>query len=130
MLLSLRSTGSSNICSVLVVVLVFVPVLGCACTCNVPKNNCSCPLLRSFNIFFTAAAKQNSAASKAAAKEARALMDRLGVAPDRITVNAQISRAGKEGRLDEAIETFERLLDGVRLAHEGHVFARAVGRLT
>lgn len=48
-------------------------------------------------------------------------MDRLGVAPDRITVNAQISRAVKEGRLDEAIGTFERLLDGVRIAHEGPI---------
>lgn len=79
-------------------------------------NNHPRPLPGSFNIFFGAAAKQNTGASKAAAKEARALMAHLGVAPDRITVNAQISRAVKEGRLDEAIETFGRLLDGVRPA--------------
>lgn len=77
-------------------------------------NNYPRPLLGSFNIFFGAATKQNTGASKAAAKEARALMARLGVAPDRITVNAQISGAVKEGRLDEAIETFGRLLGGVR----------------
>lgn len=95
-------------------------------------NNCPRPLLRSFNIFFGAAAKQNTGATKAAAKEARALMARLGVAPDRITVNAQISRAVKEGRLDEAIETFGRLLDGVRpaLGVRGPHCVRGVGRLT
>lgn len=40
-------------------------------------------------------------------------MGRLGVAPDRITINAQIDDAIKQERLDEAIDIFERALDGV-----------------
>lgn len=40
-------------------------------------------------------------------------MSRLGVAPDRITINARIDHAIKQGKLDEAIETFEQALDGV-----------------
>ncbi|CAM9605381.1 unnamed protein product, partial [Hapterophycus canaliculatus] len=65
-----------------------------------------------FNIFFNAAAKENSCASRAAAKKARQLMAQIGVAPDRITINSQIDDAIKQDRLDEAIETFERALDG------------------
>ncbi|CAM9125160.1 unnamed protein product [Ectocarpus fasciculatus] len=65
-----------------------------------------------FNLFFSAAAKTRSSASRDAAKKAEQLMSRLGVAPDRITINARIDHAIKQGRLDEAIETFERALDG------------------
>ncbi len=81
-------------------------------------NNAYFPTARvpwrcSFNIFFSAAAKQNSSASRAAAKKAGKLMSQFGVAPDRVTINAQIDYAIKQGRPDEAIETFERALDGV-----------------
>ncbi|CAM9143566.1 unnamed protein product [Scytosiphon promiscuus] len=70
------------------------------------------PDVYTFNIFFNAAAKENSCASRAAAKKARHLMAQFGVAPDRITVNAQIDDAIKQERLDEAIEMFERAVDG------------------
>lgn len=40
-------------------------------------------------------------------------MSQFGVAPDRVTINAQIDYAIKQGRPDEAVETFERALDGV-----------------
>ncbi|CAM9296218.1 unnamed protein product [Ectocarpus sp. 4 AP-2014] len=65
-----------------------------------------------FNLFFSAAAKKRSSASRAAAKKAEHLMSHLGVAPDRITINARIDHAIKQGKLDEAIETFEQALDG------------------
>ena len=78
-----------------------------ACSHAHPPRCCS------FNIFFSAAAKQNSSASRAAAKKAKKLMSQFGVAPDRVTINAQIDYAIKQGRPDEAINTFERALDGV-----------------
>jgi len=40
-------------------------------------------------------------------------MSQFGVAPDRVTINAQIDCAIKQGRPDEAIQTFQRALDGV-----------------
>ncbi|CAM9131809.1 unnamed protein product [Ectocarpus sp. 12 AP-2014] len=65
-----------------------------------------------FNLFFSAAAKKRSSASRVAAKKAEHLMSHLGVAPDRITINARIDHAIKQGKLDEAIKTFQQALDG------------------
>eukprot|EP00752_Nemacystus_decipiens_P002229 g2115.t1 len=65
-----------------------------------------------FNIFFSAAAKQNSSASRDAAEQAGKLMSQFGVAPDRVTINAQIDHAIKQGRPSEATEIFERALEG------------------
>lgn len=45
-------------------------------------------------------------------------MAQFGVAPDRVTINAQIDDAIKQDRLDEAIETFERALDGVSASRD------------
>lgn len=92
----------------------------------VAVNYAACPMTKlsatrppprcSFNIFFSAAAKQNSSTSRAAAKKARKLMSQFGVEPDRVTVNSQIDHAIKQGRPGEAIETFEQALDGVSAA--------------
>lgn len=73
------------------------------------------PLYR-FNIFFSAAAKQNNPSSRAAVQKAQQTMLQWGVAPDRVTINAQINYAIKEGRLEDAIETFEQALNGVSQA--------------
>lgn len=43
-------------------------------------------------------------------------MSQFGVAPDRVTINAQIDYAIKQGKPSEAIEIFERALEGVSLA--------------
>lgn len=40
-------------------------------------------------------------------------MSQFGVAPDRVTINAKIDYAIKQGRPSEAIEIFERALEGV-----------------
>lgn len=61
-----------------------------------------------------AALKHNTRASAIAAAKAQALMVEWGVAPDRVTINARISAAIKQGRLDEAIEIFDKALNGVR----------------
>lgn len=78
----------------------------------------------SFNIFFNAAAKRNTDRSRAAVMKARELMIQWGVAPDRVTINAQVNHAIKEGRLDEAIDMFEKALDGVSA---GFFFKNAIG---
>ena len=53
-------------------------------------------------------------------------MKQWGVAPDRITVNAEIDGAIKRGRLEEAVDIFEKTLNGVSLSHLGFDFATAV----
>lgn len=40
-------------------------------------------------------------------------MSQFGVAPDRVTINAQIDYAIKQGKPSEAIEIFEQALQGV-----------------
>lgn len=73
-------------------------------------------LLRSFNVFYSAASRQDTAAGQTAVAKAQELMSRWGVAPDRVTINTLIDQAIKHGRLEEAIKIFERVLRGVSLA--------------
>lgn len=53
-------------------------------------------------------------------------MKQWGVAPDRITINAEIDRAIKRGRLEEAVDIFEKMLNGVSVTRLGFDLANSV----
>lgn len=72
-----------------------------------------------FNILFDAGAKQDSVESREALEKVHEMMSDLGVAPDRVTINAKINHAILQGKFDEAKGIFEKTLDGVSAVIRG-----------